>query len=152
MFLLIEYSDHQECSNVANENHSPVKVPSDLEPASEIDVDSSHSPANEEPVIQVEEKQDISESSVSTTDDDPKSSESAARETEGNKETAPKDSAEKTAQESSTNKPASKPKPSRDKNGGNVTNASGTSRKPAPNSQAGWVGNYILEPDPKVNN
>jgi len=165
LLLRFYYSVREESAKVTNKDHSPSKATTEVETLPDIDVDS---PSNEEPPIQMEEKTD-NETSNSIADNDTKSSSITSKETESNKEIALKDSTEKTTLESSANKPvaASKPKLSRDKNGGCVTggrvtskshisgsesggNASGTSRKPAPNSQAGWAGNYILEPDPKV--
>lgn len=165
LLLQFYYSVHQGSAKVTNKDHSQSKATTEVESLPDIDVDS---PANEEPPIELEDKTD-GETSNSIADNDTKSSNTTSKETESNKEIASKDSTEKTAQESSTNKSvtASKPKPSRDKNGGSVTggrvtskshisgsdsggNASGTSRKPTPSSQAGWAGNYILEPDPKV--
>lgn len=167
--LLFYCSDYQESTNVSKKNCSPVEAATDSETPTGIDVDLSHSPGNDELVIQPEEQTE-NEPSVSATDIDPKSPTTNTKEIDSNKDGSSKDSTEKTAPESSTNKPAtvSKPKPSRDKNGGSVTgsrvmskahisgsesggNSSGTSRKPASNSQAGCAGNYILEPDPKVN-
>ena len=167
--LLFYCSDYQESTNASKKNCSPVEATTDSETPTDINVDSSPSPRNDEPVMELEEQTE-NEPSVSAIDTDPKSPTTNTKETDANKEGPLKDSTEKTAPESSTNKPAtsSKPKPSRDKNGGSVTgsrvmskahipgsesggNSSGTSRKPASSSQAGWAGNYILEPDPKVN-
>ena len=163
-------SVRQESTNVTNEDRSPMKAVTAVEPDMDTNCDSGQSPvpANDESLAQMEEKAD-KEPSVSPSDNDIKSSNSTLKETDANKEILPKHATEKTTSENTANKTAtvSKSRPSRDKNGGSVTggrvtskshitgsesggNASGTSRKPAPNSQAGLAGNYILEPDPKV--
>lgn len=165
IFLLFYYSVCQESASLANKDHAPLHTAPSV--TADADVNITPSMVNDEPPVQVQEMTE-KETSVPTADDDSPSTTVNLK--ENSKENALKDSTEKTASESSTNKPAtsSKAKSSRDKNGGSVTggrvtskshisgsesggNVSGTSRKPAPNSQAGWLGNYILEPDPKVN-
>lgn len=171
-FLLFCYSIHQENVNETSEDDAPLPVVTEAtETADDISKTPLPSPVNEESVVQTQDTTE-QETDIPTADCDPKSSSTTSnlKETnENNKESVLKDSTDKTTSESSTNKPAtsSKTKASRDKNGGGVTgsrvtskshisgsesggNSGGTSRKPAPNSQASLAGNYILEPDPKV--
>lgn len=168
MLLSFCYSVCQDNVNQTSEDRAAPLHAATVAIETDVDANTNLSPANDEPVVQTQDPTE-KETSIPTADDDSKSSSTSSNPKEISKENASKESTEKTTSESSTNKPAtsSKAKSSRDKNGGNVTgdrvtskshvsgsetggNASGTSRKPAPNSQAGWAGNYILEPDPKV--
>lgn len=118
---------------------------SDSQTPEDTNFEPSPSPVNEEPLIPSDDKT-VSESTALLTDVPTTTSDNGL----ANKQNTTKDSSmEKTAP---TNKQPSKPnKPAREKNGGNTANASGTSRKGVSNSQAGLVGDYVIEPDPKVN-
>ena len=151
------------------EDNSPPSLASAPEPDLDTNVDSNHSSVNDETVAPMDETSD-NEPIVPPSEADSNSSNAATKETNSEQENASKEATEKTSSTNTSNKPVpvSKPKASRDKNGGSmacgrvtskshVTGSesggagSGTSRKVALNSQAGMAGNYILEPDPKVN-
>lgn len=165
--LVFRYSGGQDTVKQTSEERALLPAPTEATEA-DLDANMNPSPSNDEPVVPTQETTE-KETTMITADDDSKPSSTNSNTKETNKENPSKDSTEKASSEGSTNKPttSSKAKSSRDKNGGNVTggrvtskshvsgsesggNTGGTSRKPAPNSQAGWVGNYILEPDPKV--
>ena len=152
-----------------SEDNSPPSLASAPEPDLDTNVDSNHSSVNDETVAPMDETSD-NEPIVPPSEADSNSSNAATKETNSEQENASKEATEKTSSANTSNKPfpVSKPKASRDKNGGSVAcgrvtskshvtgsesggAGSGTSRKAALNSQAGMAGNYILEPDPKVN-
>ena len=165
--FLFRYSVGQDTVKQTSEDRAPLPAPTAATEA-DVDTDINPSPANDEPVVPTQETIE-KETTMTTADDCSKPSSTNSNPKETSKENASKDLTEKQTSEGSTNKPttSSKAKSSRDKNGGSVTggrvtskshisgsesggNAGGISRKPAPNSQAGWAGNYILEPDSKV--
>ena len=166
-FLL---SVHPTSAMTTSEDNSPPSLASAPEPDLDTNVDSNPSSVNDETVAPMFETSD-NEPIVPSSEADSNSSNTATKETNSEQENASKEATEKTSSANTSNKPVSvsKPKTSRDKNGGSVVGgrvtskshvtgsesggagAGGTSRKPAPNSQAGMAGNYILEPDPKVN-
>ena len=164
--LLFRYSVGQDTVKQTSEDREPLPAPASVTDT-DVDVDMNASPANDDPIVPTDQTTET-ETTLTTADESkPSSTNSNSKET--SQENTSKDSTEKAISEGSTNKPttSTKTKSSRDKNtgsatGGRVTskshnsgsesggNAGGTSRKPAPNSQAGCAGNYILEPDPKV--
>ena len=118
---------------------------SDSQTPEDTNFEPSPSPVNEEPLIQSEDKT-VNECTALSTEFPMSTSDNGL----ANKENTTKDSLMEKTQ--STIKQPSKPnKPARERNGGNSANASGTSRKGVSNSQAGLVGDYVIEPDPKVN-
>ena len=148
-----------------SEDNSSPSLASAPELDLDTNVDSNPSSVNDETVAPMVETSD-NEPIVPPSEADSNSADTATKETNSEQENASKEATEKTSSANTSNKPVSvsKPKTSRDKNGGRLTSKShvtgsesggagtgGTSRKPAPNSQAGMAGNYILEPDPKVN-
>ncbi|XP_068694172.1 uncharacterized protein [Montipora foliosa] len=147
-------SDRQESVDATNESQSPMSAVSDSRPPDDANIEPNPSPLNEEPFIHSEDKSENGPSAFVTEDPMSTSDYSSKEVSLLNKENVSKEvSMEKTASECSTNKPTSKPnKSSREKNGGSTANSSGTSRKAVSNSQAGWGGNYIIEPDPKFRN
>lgn len=166
--LLFRYSVGKDTVKQTSDDHAQLPAPASATEA-DVDANMNSSPANDEPVLPTHETTEIKTTTATIATDDSKPSSVNSNPKEISKENASKDSTEKATSEGSTNKPttSSKAKPSRDKNGGTVTgsrvtskshnsgsesggNAGGSSRKPAPSSQAGWAGNYILEPDPKV--
>lgn len=138
--------DAQESDPVTHEGPSSVEGTSDSQTPEDTNFEPSPSPVNEEPLIQSEDKT-VNECTALSTEFPMSTSDNGL----ANKENTTKDSLmEKTP---STIKQPSKPnKPARERNGGNSANASGTSRKGVSNSQAGLVGDYVIEPDPKFRN
>ena len=169
LYFLFYLSVHLTSTMTTREDNSSPSLASAPEPDLDTNVDSNHSSVNDETVAPMDETSD-NEPIVPPSEADSNSSNAATKETNSEQENASKEATEKTSSANTSNKPVpvSKPKASRDKNGGSVAcgrvtskshvtgsesggAGSGTSRKAALNLHAGMEGNYILEPDPKVN-